>query len=398
MRNKIVVFLLTFAVMVLATPFVFDKLMNSKFNQMLDNFKKEGYVIKQIENKSSYLTTDRVFEVLIPGEKIDESGYIKDIVLEVEAKFRNLPVTDVGFFGKVLKVESDDKNFEKQINKIINNKIKFIVITPNFKIYKYKLEDTTLQAGINEVKIKGLNGVYEYPQKNDLKIYSLLFKDARGIGIELKQVQNQFIKEGDNVKSNTKFNLYANLYNNKVTLLNVRTDNITYFGDKIKSISNIEFDSLNFLGSVIVKDFKLNLIADKIDGEVISKLQNTTDKYQREVLVKELLAKGFDLDLNTDIKDIKALSQNLGFLNLKSSLKIKPDNKLFEKLQKHDISDINFFMDLKTTPQISMILMNLVPQSTFAFAFAKKDNGVVELIIKIENGEIYINGEKIKSD
>ena len=73
---------------------------------------------------------------------------------------------------------------------------------------------------------------------------------------------------------------------------------------------------MNFLGSVIVKDFKLNLIADKIDGEVISKLQNTTDKYQREVLVKELLTKGFDLDLNSDIKNIKAMGQNLGFLNV----------------------------------------------------------------------------------
>ncbi len=398
MKNKIIVFIVTFVVMVLATPFVFDKLMNSKFNKMLENLQKQGYVIKEIENKSSYLTTDRVFKVVVPGEKIDNSGYIKDIVLEVESKFKNLPVTDVKFLGKILKVESIDKAFEEQINQIIKDKIRFFVVTPNFKTYKYRLFDTDLLAGLNEMKLTGIEGVYDYPYKNILKAKSLVYKDVKGIILEIKQFTHKFEEKENTLKNDMKFNFYATLNNQKVTLLNVKTDSITYLGNKIKSISNLQFDTLNFVNNIIIKNFKLNFFADNIDGKIVKKLQNTNDRFQREQLIKELVSKGMDLKLDLKIKDIEAMKQKLGFFDLNSKLKILPDPMLFDKLNKNDLSDLEIFVDLKTTPQISTLLMNVIPQSAFAFALAKKEKGTVELILKVQNGVIYINGEKIKSN
>jgi hypothetical protein len=398
MKNKIVVFILTFAVMVLATPFVFDKLMNSKFNQMLNNLKKEGYVIKEIENKSSYLTTDRVFEVVIPGKKIDESGYIKDVILKVEAKFKNLPVTDVRFFGKLLKIESFNKNFEEEINKIIKDKIKFIVITPNFKVYKYKIEDSKLNVGINEISFKGIDGIYSYPSKNTLNISSLLFKDIRGISFEVKLFKNIYQKENNVIKTNTKFNFYAALKQNRISILNITSNSVTYLGDLIKSVSDLHFDTMNILNNVMIKDFNLKFIADKIDAKTLKELQNVTDSQQQEILIQKLLSRGLELNANLKIKDIEAFKQKLGFLDVDAKLEIKPDDRLFDKLKNKDLSDIVFFVNLKTTPQMSLVIMNLIPQSSFVFALAKKEKNMIEVVLKLKNGEIYINGEKIKSN
>lgn len=69
MKNKLLIMFLTFLVMIGVTPLIFDKLMNAKFNKMLENVKKDGFEVIQIEDKSTYLQTDRIFKVVIPGQK-----------------------------------------------------------------------------------------------------------------------------------------------------------------------------------------------------------------------------------------------------------------------------------------------------------------------------------------
>ena len=69
MKNRFVVMFITFIVMILLTPIIFSKLMNSKFNTMLLKIQQQkGIIIKEIKDKSTYLTTDRIFDVKIPGK------------------------------------------------------------------------------------------------------------------------------------------------------------------------------------------------------------------------------------------------------------------------------------------------------------------------------------------
>ena len=98
-KSKIIVMGITFIVLILITPLVFSKLMNAKFNQMLKKYENEGYSIKLIKDKSSYIQTDKVFEVLIPGKKVNLN--VNDINITLEVKFKNLPVTNVVFEGVV---------------------------------------------------------------------------------------------------------------------------------------------------------------------------------------------------------------------------------------------------------------------------------------------------------
>ena len=106
MKNKLIIMLVTFIVLIAITPFVFSKLMNSKFNKMLDNLRKDGIEIKLIEDKSSYIKTDKLFLVTIPEKFLVKQNLegIKSIVLKVEAQFKNLPVTDVLFWVKLKKL------------------------------------------------------------------------------------------------------------------------------------------------------------------------------------------------------------------------------------------------------------------------------------------------------
>ena len=398
MKNKIIVFIVTFALMILATPFVFGKLMNSKFDEMIKDLQKKGYVIEQIEDKSTYLTTVRVFRVIIPGEKIDKSRSIKEAVLEVESKFKNLPVTDVRFFGKVLKIKYYDIELEKEINKLIKDKIKFLVITPNFKTYKYKVFDIKIQKGIEEIKLTGLEGVYHHPKKNFLKARSLLYKNSQKVSIEIKEFKDSYEKKENRINQNIGFNFYVTLDNNKITLLNVKIDSILYGGKKIKNVLNVNFDSFNLLNNIFVKNFDLKFVADNIDSQTLKKIQQTKDRYEREELLKELISKGMDISLDLKIKDIEAMKQKLGFLNLDAKIKFLPDPLILEKLKNNDLSSVEAALRLQTTPEIATLIMNLFPKSAFMFAFAKKENGTVSLVLKVKNGEIYINGEKITSD
>ena len=94
-NNKLIVMIITFIILIGLTPLIFSKFMNARFNTMLLKLQQNrGIVAKEIKNKSSYLTTDRVFEVTIPGSVLKQKK-IKSITLRMEVKFKNLPVSNV---------------------------------------------------------------------------------------------------------------------------------------------------------------------------------------------------------------------------------------------------------------------------------------------------------------
>ena len=126
MKNKLIVMILTFAVMIALTPLVFSKLMNAKFNQMIENLNKEGIKVEVIKDKSSYLQTDKILSVEIPKEYLNNA--FESINLEVEAKFKNLPVTNVLFLGNVknVKLMPQFAKYENKINEFLKKYIKFV--------------------------------------------------------------------------------------------------------------------------------------------------------------------------------------------------------------------------------------------------------------------------------
>ena len=126
MKNKLIVMILTFAVMIVLTPLVFSKLMNAKFNQMIENLNKEGIKVEVIKDKSSYLQTDKILSVEIPKKYLNNA--FESINLEVEAKFKNLPVTNVLFIGNIKNVNlmPQFEKYENEINEFLKKYIKLI--------------------------------------------------------------------------------------------------------------------------------------------------------------------------------------------------------------------------------------------------------------------------------
>jgi hypothetical protein len=165
MKNKLVVMFLTVLVMIAVTPLIFSKLMNAKLEKMVENLNKEGYKVKLIEDKSGYLKTDKVFLVDISGKKLNNQ-LIDNLEFKIETSFYNLPVTKVDFKGVLKKIDLTSKEYNYDINSLLNNKIKFTATTPNFKIYSYKLDDINLPIDNSKINIKGCL-LYTSPSPRD---------------------------------------------------------------------------------------------------------------------------------------------------------------------------------------------------------------------------------------
>ena len=388
MKNKIVVMVVTFIVMILLTPVIFGKLMNSKFNTMILNLQQEkGIKIKEIEDKSSYLITDRIFEVTVPGSAVKDSG-IKYIKLLTEVKFKNLPVTNVKFLNTIKKIVL----INNKAIPLINNKIKVLVMTPDFKVYKYKVFDNSIDLKNRKILLswKNFNGVYDEKTKT--------FKNANGL-IEFKNALNNlkiyniktFLQNMDNKKiqqihfdvsfSNKKLKIKINNFNldSRINILNNNINlNSTSKCDEINVNNIIKITQIN-------SDFEIN----GIDKKIYEKLQNK--KYTQQD-INELLKKGFNGKLNLNIKDIFFI-QNLGFVNLKSQFTIK--NASIEKINSNDLSFLDLNISLETSPKLVNIVANFF-RPIKQIAVVKNNKAIIN--IKINKGKISINDQQIKSN
>jgi hypothetical protein len=173
-KQKYIVMGLTFLILIVLTPLIFSKLMNAKLNKMVENLNKEGYSVKLIKDKSSYLKTDKVFLVDISGDKLNNQ-LIDNLEFKIETTFNNLPVTKVDFRGVLERIDLTVKEYNDEINTLLDRKIKFIATTPNFRVYDYKIEDINLPLSQAKVKIKGIKGIFEY---SDIKTNKLLIDNV----------------------------------------------------------------------------------------------------------------------------------------------------------------------------------------------------------------------------
>ena len=388
MKNKIMVMVITFVIMVALTPVIFGKLMNSKFNTMtIELQQQKGISIKEIKDKSSYLTTDRIFEVKIPGSLLNDNGidYIKMIS---EVKFKNLPVTNVKFLITVKKIVlSNNKAIP-----LINNKIKLLVMTPDFKVYKYKIFDNSIDLKTRNTVLswKNFNGVYDEKTK--------IFNNENGI-IELKNYLNDL--KIYNVKT-----FLQNMYNKKVQKLHfdvsfsnkklkIKIDNfnlaskLNILNNSINLSSTAKCDKVNVNNLIKISKINSDFEINGIDKNIYEKLQNKN--YTQEDINK-LLQEGFRGKFNLNIEDIFFM-QNLGFVNLKSKFTIK--NASIEKINNNDLSFLDLNMSLQTSPKLIDIIANLF-KPIKQIAVIKNNKAIINL--KINKGKISINGRPIKSN
>ena len=387
MKNKLIVMFLTFIVLIILTPLIFEKLMNSKFDSMLLRFSQQnGIKIKEIKNNSSYLTTQRVFDVIVPGSAIDQNE-IKYIEFQTDIKFKNLPITNVEFLNVLKKIVLKNN---KTIP-FIKDKIKILVITPDFKVYKYKIFNNKIDMPKADITLswQNFNGVYDEKTKT--------LKNENGL-IEFKNTLNRlkiyniktFLQDTNNLKlQQLHFNADFSNPKLKAQIVNFNSkSSLKFSNDTVNIDSNTNLDKINvnnmFKLNNLSSDFKLN----GIDKNIYEKIKNK--KYTKKD-IDELLEKGFKGKFDLNIKNIFFM-QNLGFVNLKSTFSIKNANLNQINSKKIDFLDLN--VTFETSPEFINIAGNFFKPIK---QMAKIENNKAVIKIVINKGNININGQKIKS-
>ncbi len=385
-RIKLIAMLFTFIVLILATPFIFDKLMNSKFNTMLIKVQQQnGIVIKEIENKSNYLNTDKVYEVVIPGEVLG-SNEIKYIKLLTEVKFKNLPVTNVIFHNIVKKFVLKNG---KEV-KFLENNFVFDVITPDFKHYKYKVVDKKVKENSLEISWAGFNGECIYPKecKNEDGNISIVHT-VNNSKISLIGIKSAFLKEKNRFEQTSSLKKFAiNAPNTMVEINDISSKNI-----KIDKQNKVDITSeLKVKNANANNVLKIDNAYSKVEFKDINKSAfNVSDDEKR---LQIILDSGFRGDANLDIKNIFFM-QPLGFLKADSNFSVKPGKNL-EKLQYGgDLDFINLDATIIASKNLASLLLVSNPQLA-SLVKIDKDKAIIK--IKIYRGKIYINGKEIKSN
>ena len=394
MKNKLIVMFFTFIVLIAITPFIFSKLMNTKFDAMLDNLKKDGIEVKLIEDKSSYIQTDKLFLVTIPEKFLVNKDLalegVKSIVLEVEAQFKNLPVTDVLFLGEVKRIalSSNLENLEHELNNFVNY-IKFVVTTPNFKDYFYKFEDIEDK----NFAMLGIKGTFSKKElnKNTLTIKDLYIKN-NGL-FEVKNLKHNI--EWNDKKS---FSTYSFNLNIKNHVSNIQVDNIygsnkTVFDKDISILAKIGFNKLISPNVLEADKFKLDLNLEGIESSVLKEIASTQNI---EPYIEKIFEKGFKVAINSNLNTIKVLNKNLGGYKFNIDVEFLPTKNIEEKLKNNNFDFIKATLFLETSPEIATFIMNALPESAFLFELAKKEKDKVILNLEVKNGKLYSEGQLIK--
>ena len=392
MKSKIIGFVLSFVVMIAVTPFVFDKLMNSRFDKMLANLQKRGVIIKEIEDKSSYLKTDRVFEVTLPKSVLG-TREIEWVRLKVEAIFNNSPVTDVKFKGNVEKVQLSSEKDTKALNELIDKKIRFLVVTPNFKTYRYKIEDTVLEKDNLKVGYKGINGIFEINgyKKNRFYISKIYIQDLQNkILLQADNFKTSSVNEANTTKSDYKLDMLLKSDSHTITLSGISGNNITSVFKKLSSVSVIDISKIAFDNQFFVYNTKFSLNLKDVDYKAVE-----NKEVNEENLIK-LLEKGLKLKSALFIKDVKLKNEDIGFLDAQLDLDFRPTSNIFSKIMLQQFDFVDAKLIVKAAPKMVSFLNALFPQSAILFANAKQSGDALMVDIELKNQEITVNGQRIK--
>ena len=387
-KSKLLVMAFTFVILIAITPFIFSKLMNSKFNQMLDKYRSEGYKIELIEDKSSYVTTDKVFNVVIPGNKLDLKD-IKNLNLKVEVVFKNLPVTNVTFdtiLKKVILSNNQEIDFK--------DRIEAVIVTPNFKEFSYKLKDIYYQDNSGILTLKGVKGNF----RKDftlfvLKSSTLIFKDKNSNQVEIRDLEVKTQKDENSEFSKVRLNVVWNEPNFTYQINGLEFSN-RVFGDKTTQV-NLGFKFKNFIIPNIAEfdkfDSKLEISNLKLSLKDISSY-GLLPKASQEELVISAIQKGFDLSFRGKVKNIKSLAsgEDLKGISVDLSAKVLPFD-----IKKVDMNKLDFLhanLRVVVSNKIVSFFKSINPQMTARFLVLARENGSNYVLnLEFDKGKLLVN-------
>ncbi|WP_456480633.1 hypothetical protein [Nautilia sp.] len=398
MKNKLIVMGITFIILIALTPLIFGRLMNAKFNQMLAGLEKKGFVVKTVEDKSTYLKTDRVLEVTIPSKLLNTEGAVESVKVRIETQFKNMPVTDVVFLGGFENVILNEnyKNAEPFINSFFKKYVKFTVVTPNFRDYAYRFENIDIK-GESELKIEDIKGVLKYGEivKNRFSIKDICITNRKKF-IEIKNFKNSFEGNKNGSYAKTGFDVAADLGRFKVQINKVYSKTKVSLFDKADITNELGFKSLNISNAAEAGNFKLSLNVNGIESELLKKLAFAKTESEQNLYVEKLFENGFKLSLNSILSNVKIMKHRLGGYTLDFNMEFLPTKNIRQKLNEKNIDFINARLYLNTTPQMANLIMNTLPKSAFLFALAKKEKGSVILNLEFKKGKLYSEGQLVQ--
>lgn len=400
MKNRLTVMFFTFLIMVAVTPLVFSKLMNAKFNKMLEKLKADGIEITLKEDRSGYLKTDKIFAVKIPAAIMGYGNIAKRLDLVVETEFKNLPVTNVVFKGKMEKIllNAGYEDFQKFLNGYLKDKIKFFITTPNFKTYVYKLDDIEINKDIS-MNVKNIKGSFKYSDtemKNRYEIKNVALKFQNFV-LELNDIKSDYLLRKKDSYSKITFNLKADAEGLNIDVKNISLNAGYKILNKLNIFSVAKFDILDIKKILTADNFVINTQIDGLDYDTVKELASVSKEIKNKYIDK-LFEKGFDIKFVSKLSSvmIPELSKKIEGFDINVNIKVLPTKDALERIKKKDYGFINATLDFTLSPELETLIMSFVPQSSFIFALAQKKNSKVKLNLELKNGQLYSDGEPVK--
>jgi len=374
MKTKPIVMIVTFVVMILLTPVIFSKLMNSRYDTMLLNLSQNGYKIKTIKENIGYLKSERVLDVVVPGEKLGLKD-VKFIEAKVKTYFKNLPVTNVYFEGKVkdIKLKKPNPLIEK-----LAKKIEFKAVTPDFKTYAFTINPIKYQIlSIDTIKGKldTKKHILSFNTNGNIKENNLTFQVAN---------LNTFIqKEKDFLRNKSGFDIDIKLGEKGAVLKGVVLDNTISFRKNPFIDFKLSFNNLNFSKIIEADDFYADVKAYDFNKTLFKKVMFNKDKN----LTLNLLANGFKLDINSSLKNLTFLGFNQGGIDL--LVKISVDKaKSIEDFNKNFKKYVAVKIKADMSKEFAKMLSQSFPVLRGFLRVPADKNGIVHININFAKGSI----------
>jgi len=388
-KNKLIVMVVTFAVLIALTPLIFSKLMNSKLNQMIENYKKKGYKVELLSDKSTYLQTDKVFLVTLPSKDLKHQG-VKDLTLIIETVFKNLPITDVKFDVRVKKIDFIAPNMDS-LAEFVKKNIHAKVTTPNFKTYAYKIDDIKVKNSFKEVGLENIRGIFRLSDevKNSLLISKAYVKD-NGFEISLNNFTYEFKHVKESSKSDLSFNMFIKTMFGEYKVTNVYLSNVIELKKLAFLSGKLVVNNINSK-SIKLKDFKVAFFLKDIPSEILKQLAVKSD----DETVAKIFEHGFKFKLTSSLKDVFWQKDLGGYILEVDVDSLKTPNAL-EKMKAKDYSFLNVKVNIIASKPLFGILIRIVPNLAPFAQFAKEQNGKMVLDLEIKKDKLYIQGKPVQ--
>jgi len=358
--KKILIPIIGLLVLILLTPIILAKLANSNIDKKITSYKEKGIYIKEIKKDISYLNSKRVFEVEFNQNSNVKNWntykqYINSLNFIVEVGFKNLPVTKAKLDINIKSLNIANKNYL--------NGLKLHIITKNFKTFNYTIDDYK-----KDLVLKGVKGIYEVKKYEHNKIF---ISELNFNTLKIKNSEIEF--------------LIKNLKLNLVDMV-LKVENLSYkYNDIDINCENIEENLTNHLLGMnnkykLLNAFKANKLEVTYKNQKLALKTINSDLNFNDFKFNSLK----DANIKFDFKWNNTIYKNI----LLDGGEIFLDGKILSKLPK-TINDFNGNLKIDFTDN----LFNYITKDLNPFIvnkYLKK-----ELNIKIKNGEIEINGNRI---